>query len=994
MRLPLRSTSFTTSSAGSDRVPSPMTTHNSRRTRGLRVLAGALLLLAGGCSGVVDNPRTVSVSVDPAQAEVAPGETRRFEARVEGASDPGVTWSATGGTLAVEGSAVEWTAPEAAGEYTLTAASVAEPARSGSAVVRVVQPQGAVVASFAGYRGTAASLPAGFFVAGENGKGVKVSDGYDPFTGVSRIGASSPDAFDGFGAFTADGVTHSFGIRERGGADLREARLFLRYTNTSGRAVAAFEVEYDVEVWRLGERANRIRLKFSTDTTGFGALPDLVSTADPRGSAAAAAVGTVVDGTRPENRVRVRTRIDLADLPGPGDATIGSLAPGATGYFRWQYSNAEGDAGTVRSALALNNVRIVPVFTDTPAPGTSTAPLSFSHPPGFHAEPFQLALGTALKNATIYYTIDGSDPDPSRVVTDAAWAAMPAATRRRTFVYRDPVDVAALTRRANDVSLIPTNAGFALDGYPPGWTPPAGEVEKAAVIRAAVVTDGRVEARETRTYFVAPRGRGRYTLPVVSLSADRGSLFSADSGIYVPGDGAERNYNRRGAEWERRAHFELFDLDGRRPLAQEVGVRIHGGGTRNLPQKTLRLYARSEYGKGRLRYRFFPTKAVDDFDRILLRNAGNDWWAGLLRDPVLQTLVQHLPFETQHYQPGVVFVNGEYWGLHNFRDRLDAQHLATHHGIPPEQVVVQENNGALVEGAPGADAPFHDFMARVRRGELKSRPDFERYVDVDGYLDYLITQMYAANTDWPQNNVLFWRYAGPSPAAAPGPRDGRWRWMLFDVDRSLGFHTTKATDMVRYVFVEDHPAWMAPSFELPRALMAVPEVRAELQQRAAVHLATTFRETRVRAQIESAAARIAPEVGEHVARWRWPRSEAEWRHHVGVMQDFAADRPGLMRGHFVGAFGEVTGTALLEISNLGGGREVSLHTVKIAPGAPGVTLQGGRWTGRLFTGIPVVVRSAGVDLSRAEVTGGHRDLVRAAGELRFVLTGDARVALP
>lgn len=958
-----------------------------------RRIAGALLFatMAAGCSMLVDHD--VSVRVDPPEVELAPRETERFQATVEGVANTNVTWSASGGTFTVEGNAIQWTAPAVPGEYTLTAASAADPSRSGTALVRVVEPKGVAGSSFTGYRGTAASLPSGFFVAGENGKGLEVSDGYNPFTGVSNISSNPPDSFDGFGAFSSDGERYSFGMRERGSADLRDARLFLRYTNSTGRAISGFEVEYDVEVWRLGERANRIRLKFSTDSVGFSALPDIVSTPNPRGSVKGAAVGTVIDGTKPENRVAVRAKFDLTSLPGPGDKTIGSLAAGATGYFRWQYSNAEGDTGSVRSALGINNVRVVPIFTDSPAPGTSTAPLAFSHNPGFYTEPFQLELTSALKNAQIYYTTDGSVPDPARVVTDAVWATLPIATRQRTFVYQNPVDVAALTRRANDISLIPTNVDLGVE-YPPAWAPPAGEVEKAAVIRAVVVRAGRVEAQATRSFFIAAQGRRRYTLPVVSLATNRANFFSPDSGIYVPGNSEVKNYDLRGSAWERAAHMELFDIRGSRPVAQELGVRTHGGGTRGLPQKSLRLYARSEYGTSRLRYRFFPSKPINNFNRILLRNGGNDWWAGLMRNPVVQTLVQHLSLDAQHYQPTIVFINGEYWGLHNFRDRLDADHLETHYGIPRDQVTILDHDRRVVEGKPGDEAPFREFLTRVSDGQLKSMSDFDRYMDVSQYLDYLITQMYAANTDWPQHNVLLWRYSGPDIPQTTGPRDGRWRWMLSDVDRSLGFHTTKATNMVKYLFVDGHEGWMEPSFELPRALIAVPEIRAELLQRSAVHLATTFHETRVKTHIESTAAVLAPEVAEHIVRWRWPQSVAAWKHHVGVMLDFAADRPGIFRNHVVNGFEEVSGTAVLEVSNLQGGGDVFLHTVKLSPTTPGVTISGGRWSGRLFTGLPVVLRSDKLDLTRVEVAGGQKDLVRTKNEVRFVLTGDARVTLP
>jgi hypothetical protein len=946
------------------------------------------LLLASlpACLLPLDNKPYVHVRVDPREAEMVARDSGSFVATVLGTPDTEVAWTVSGGTFTATGDTLVWTAPTDPGLYTLTATSVAHPEHSGSAEVRVTEPEGLDGSSFAGYRGTAATLPPGMFVTGEDRAGRQVHEGFDPFTGISDSASDPPGSFDGFGAFTSGGQGYSFGIRERGDADLREARLFLAYENSDSRAIAGFEVEYDVEVWRLGERANQIRLKLGTGTRGFSELPDLVATPSPRGGARGDSIGLVVDGSRPENRTPVVATVLLADLPGPDGMTIGSLAPGDTAYFRWQYSNAEGDEGEVRSALAISNVRVAPLFTDDPTPPVSTAPLSFSHEAGFHTQPFELELGSWPAAAVIYYTVDGSRPDPARVISDEAWEELPVERRRRTLVYERPIGIAALVARPNEVALIPTN-NFSATPWS-RWTPPAGEVEKAVVIRVLAMHEGREQARASRSYFIAPEGRRRYSLPVVSIAANRTDLFSWETGIYVPGASGV-NYMSRGDEWERPAHLELFELDGSRPLAQEVGIRIHGGWTRHLPQKSLRLYARDEYGTSRLSHRFFASKAADDFNRLILRNGGNDWALAVMRDAALQTLVQHLPFETQHYQPAVVFLNGEYWGLHAFRDRLDPHHLETHHGVPRDRVAILERDAEISDGEPGDELPYRELLAGLQGGELSTAAEVDAHLELSGYLDYVITQMYAGNTDWPQNNISWWRYTG-QPTAERGPRDGRWRWLMYDVDWSFGSFLTEVTNPVEHMFDAHHP-W---AFDLFRALVAIPEIRDELLQRIAVHLATTFEPGHVRRHLDALAAVLAPEMPERIARWSWPSTLANWERQLEVMRAFAAERPATFRGHVVDRFGGVQGTARLELANLRSGAAPFLHTVEIAPQTPGVVISGGEWSGELFTGLPVVVRSEPLDLRLAEISGGYAELERGENELRFILTGDARLRLP
>jgi hypothetical protein len=849
-----------------------------------------------------------------------------------------------------------------------------------------VTPQLPPQPSLDSFRGTMATLPAGYLVAGEDGGGVAVGEGFNPFTGVSDLQGDPRGSFDGFGAFTNGGASYSFGMRERGEADLRQARLFLRYVNTATKHVIGFDVAFGVEVWLRGERANRIRLKFNTGADGFDGLPDIVSVDNPRGRAEGGAIGELVDGTLAENRTEVRVRVLLSELGDGEGRVIGSLAPGDTGYFRWQYSNADGDRGALRSALAVSGVRVAPILGSPPSEATGS-PLQFSHTAGFYTKAFQLSLSSSLTGATIFYTVDGSEPDSARVITNSEWERLPVGERERTLVYTGPIDLGKLAARPYEIASIPTTTGSGGDG---DWWEPQGPGYRGTVIRARAIGKGRDSGVQTRSYFIAPEGRRRFSLPVLSLATGNAGLFGAATGIYVPGvSGA--NYDQRGAEWERPAHVEYFEVDGSRAVAQDAGVRIHGAYTREVPRKSLRLYARSEYGESRFRHRFFASKEEDEFKRLLVRNGGNDHNNALLRDAALQTLVQHLPFETQHYQPVILFINGEYWGIHDLRDRLDDHHLSIRHGIGREEIVLVKDGSDLQAGDPADLARWQEFNDRAGAGALRTRAEFEAEMDVDGYLDYAIAEMYAGNYDWPFNNIMHWRYKGGAPGGGGDPAlDGRWRWLMYDVDFSFGLYESKEVDMVAHLLREGAGHW---SRHLFRGLMGVPEIRAEFLQRAAVHLETTFHPDRVRAHVDSLARLLEPEIEEHTRRWRRPATKADWEINVQRMRDFAAERPDRFREHLRAGFAEVTGLAPLTIAGVTPGDGLTLHTVPLTAGAPGGFRRNRMWTGRLFTGIPVVLRAASLDLRAAQVSGRVSEVRRAAGELSFIMEGPVRVTL-
>ncbi len=91
---------------------------------------------------VTVNP--VGIAVTPATVTVGAAGTLQLTAAVSNSSNPGVTWTASGGTLAGSGATVTWTAPVASGTYTITATSAADPSKTATATAAVTPVQVAV----------------------------------------------------------------------------------------------------------------------------------------------------------------------------------------------------------------------------------------------------------------------------------------------------------------------------------------------------------------------------------------------------------------------------------------------------------------------------------------------------------------------------------------------------------------------------------------------------------------------------------------------------------------------------------------------------------------------------------------------------------------------------------------------------------------------------------------------------------------------------------
>ncbi len=139
----------------------------------------------------------------------------------------------------------------------------------------------------------------------------------------------------------------------------------------------------------------------------------------------------------------------------------------------------------------------------------------------------------------------------------------------------------------------------------------------------------------------------------ISIVTDSLNLFDFKTGIYIGGAAEVKgqsestgNYFLRGKEWERAAHFEFFTEDGFQAFEQNVGIRIHGGKGRNLPQKSLKIYAREAYGAASVYYPFFGPEGKQRRRKFLLKNVMNCRSGSIIKDECTSYICKDLNFET------------------------------------------------------------------------------------------------------------------------------------------------------------------------------------------------------------------------------------------------------------------------------------------------------------------------------------------------------------
>ena len=405
------------------------------------------------------------------------------------------------------------------------------------------------------------------------------------------------------------------------------------------------------------------------------------------------------------------------------------------------------------------------------------APPVFSHQGGFYDQAFELTL-SAGDGCSIYYTLDGSTPT--------------AASSR----YDRPIRVYNRSEEPNRYRSVPNVITDYLNRTDEITAEP---VEKAFVVRAvAVNAEGQASEVVTGTYFV---GLDQYRdRCVASIVLDPESLFGED-GIFVTGDEYDQwyrdhrewalqhprgttnviwdgeptpNFEGRGDEWEREGHVEIWNSE--KLMDQEAGIRIGGSSSRDTVFKRLSIHAREVYTGNRMFE--LPVFEHKKAHSIALRN-------GFL-NTLVPMLVKDRDLAVLRGCPATLFLNGEYWGETFLTEKYHSSFFAETYGVNETQVQYLKigRYERLTEHERSLYEELTDYVRHHDLADPEIYAEFCRRIDVQSYIDFYCTNIYADNEDMCETlNLLVWR---TNEAEGEGAKDGRWRWGLFDMDLRWG----------------------------------------------------------------------------------------------------------------------------------------------------------------------------------------------------------------
>lgn len=589
-----------------------------------------------------------------------------------------------------------------------------------------------------------------------------------------------------------------------------------------------------------------------------------------------------------------------------------ALAPGefvvlTRGTAPWQFPFGIEDSGEriVLSDAALQPVHVLDVprlradhsagfvdgalrFFDAPTPGasnTTTAYLGYAPLPALSPAPGFYPNGTTATassaSGTVHWTTTGRAPDETSPV-----AASPLAINSTT----------AVQARTYAPDHLPSDAVSA-------------------------------------TYIVGS-SRG---LPIVSLAVDPDSMFHEEFGLYMPGPNASAEWPHYGANyWSDRelpVRFDFYEANGVRSVAQDVGLRIHGGRrSRTNAQRPLRLTARGSLGPSTIGYRMFPERpGVSEYKRLILRNAGGDWCLANFRDGLFHQIAFHngLDIDALGFRPAECYINGTYWGLVEVRERIDADHLHHNYGANKDSLLLMEEENWSIQGDTTYSRALREFIRTADMNDDDNWRHVEDQLDLRSLTDYFAVEMIAGNVDWPSNNVKYWK---------PSVDKGKWRYLMYDLDATMVLYgwIEEDIDMMYWTFTH-----RAGSFhtELLRGLLGRNEFRRLFLNRKADLMNTVFNPERFQGEVDRITTAFAPVIDDHFTRWScW--HPAYMDHAFGIIPHFVAYRDAYIRQHVIDWYGFPNAALIRFESFPPAGGTMQINTI-----APELPFDGWYWNG-------------------------------------------------
>lgn len=318
------------------------------------------------------------------------------------------------------------------------------------------------------------------------------------------------------------------------------------------------------------------------------------------------------------------------------------------------------------------------------------------------------------------------------------------------------------------------------------------KITKTKVIRAKVFCDGWLSpVSSAQSYIFHPRSM---TTPIFSVQTNDKYLNDKEIGLFPNNTKKE---DKKLHDWRRPVNIEMFTAEGEESTFNQLSeTRIQGGASRANALKSMVFYANKRFDPDhkRFSYEFFSDQkpGVTEFKSFSLRDGGNDFGDMYFRDLIIQrTMASHVDLDWQAGHAAVLYINGEYMGMLNIRERSNEDNVYSNYGgledLDMVEIGHEQINGQdmFEEELKEGTADFYEAFKAFYSQKGHTLAEYEQWLDVSEYLNVAAMNLFYGNNDWPGNNTVFWR---PNEDDTESGLPKRFRVIVKDTDFGLGLY--------------------------------------------------------------------------------------------------------------------------------------------------------------------------------------------------------------
>jgi hypothetical protein len=386
---------------------------------------------------------------------------------------------------------------------------------------------------------------------------------------------------------------------------------------------------------------------------------------------------------------------------------------------------------------------------------------------------------------------------------------------------------------------------------------------KTSVVKAINIEEGKLPSEVLSYTFILNEN---LTLPVVSLTIDPDQFKDLQSHAWD-------------TKLEYGGHIEYYPLNGE-GFSINCGVQLFGGSTRGLPKKSFSITFEEQYGEDKLNYPVFKNRDFSVFDTLILRSGSQDYSTTFFRDILASSIMEDsTTVEVQAFVTTTLYINGQYWGLYNIREKVDDDFVATHYNVDESTASVVRIGGTV---SAGDKKTYNTLMSYLASHDLKSTENYDyvkTLLNIDSYIDFWVAELFTTN-----NDMINYRFLSSTDYDG-----GRLQMIYYDLDYAW-YYPNRA--YYEFMINPDGMSDLHVNTLINRRLFENEAYRTRFLERLSLGLKTLWKEETVLAKLELIYQSIRPEITRDFLRWKLDPSD--WEGNVEFLRNFIKKRTNLL----------------------------------------------------------------------------------------------------